>query len=328
MNTGTLRNPRFASLLLEHPVLWLSVFVFLAVLPLRPEIASATNLELLLLSMTLLLVPAIGQTFVLITGGIDLSLPAVMSLSSVIGASIMAEGSPLAGSPVAIPTAILAMALVGVIVGALQGAAVAILRMPAFLVSLASLILVGGIAVWYTRSERISLPEEFVEIWYGRWLGVPVPIFLVTALVIVSHVILTHTVTGHRLYAIGHSLPTSRISGVPIIRTTMFAYMISGLCAAFASLLFSARLYTGSPQLVENEVLLDCIGAAVIGGTSLFGGKGRISGTVMGVVFMALVGNCLNMLGLRYWHVILIKGIVILLAALLDSLRNRLYTSD
>ena len=91
-------------------------------------------------------------------------------------------------------------------------------------------------------------------------------------------------------------------------------------------MLYTARLYTGSPQLVENEVLLDCIGAAVIGGTSLFGGRGRISGTLLGALFIALLGNSLNMLGLRYWHVIMVKGSVILLAAMLDVVRTRLHS--
>ena len=220
------------------------------------------------------------------------------------------------------------MALLGLLIGAAQGAAVAVLKMPAFLVTLASLILVGGLAVWYTQSERIPVPADFVGIWYGRWLGIPCPVWLVGALAIVAHGVLACTATGRRLYAVGHSLPTSRVSGVPVVRITVLAYMASGLCAAIASILYTARLYTGSPQLVENEVLLDCIGAAVIGGTSLFGGKRRITGTVMGVLFMALVGNSLNMLGLRYWHVIMVKGGVILLAALLDALRNRFSSGD
>jgi ribose/xylose/arabinose/galactoside ABC-type transport system permease subunit len=328
VNTDSIRTSWTVSMLLEHPVLWLSLALFLIVLPVRPEMASGANLEILLLSMTLLLVLAIGQTFVLITAGIDLSLPAVMSLASVVGASIMAESSPLAGTPAAVPLAIAAMALLGLLIGALQGTAVAVGRMPAFLVSLASLILVGGVAVWYTHSERVPVPAGFVAIWYGRWLGIPCPVLLVGTLAIVAHAILAYTVTGRWLYAIGHSLPTSLVSGVPVVRVTVFAYMASGLCAAIASMLYTARLYTGSPQLVENEVLLDCIGAAVIGGTSLFGGKGKITGTVMGVLFMALVGNSLNMLGLRYWHVITVKGGVILLAALLDALRNRFLSGD
>jgi ribose/xylose/arabinose/galactoside ABC-type transport system permease subunit len=138
-----------------------------------------------------------------------------------------------------------------------------------------------------------------------------------------AHIVLLRTVMGRRLYAVGQNPRAALISGVPVVRTIVGAYTFSGFCAAVASIFYTARLHTGSPTLVENEVLLDCIGAAVIGGTSLFGGKGRVPGILLGVFFMALVGNSLNMLGLRYWHVIMVKGGVILLAAFLDALRTR-----
>jgi len=160
--------------LLEQPVLVMSGLLFLALLPLRPEMASWANLEVLLLSMTLLLVLSIGQGFVLITGGIDLSIPALMSLASVVGASMIAEEGRWAGTTAAVPAAVLVMLLLGIAIGALQGAAVAVLKMPALLVSLASLIALGGAAVWYTHSQRITVPPGFVDIWYGRlsWFSV------------------------------------------------------------------------------------------------------------------------------------------------------------
>ena len=127
--------------------------------------------------------------------------------------------------------------------------------------------------------------------------------------------------SARRIYAIGHSLPTSVVSGVPVTRTFVIAYATSGLCDAIAAVFYTARLYTGSPQLVQNEMLMDCIGAAVISGTSLFGGRGTIAGIALGVMFLGRGQNSLNLLGLRYWHVIMVKGGVILLAALLDSIR-------
>jgi ribose/xylose/arabinose/galactoside ABC-type transport system permease subunit len=311
------------SVLLQQPVLVLSAVHFLVVLPLRPEMASWSNLELLILSAALLLTLAVGQTFVLVTGGIDLSMPAVMSLASVVGGLVMAAIEPTAGSGIAVILGVTSMLAVGLLVGLCQGLAVSVLKMPAFLVSLASLQLLGGLAVWCTQSGRIAMPAPFVEIWYGRLVGIPVPLWLVAVLAVAGHLVLSRTLTGMRLYAIGHNLAAAVISGVPTVRTTCFAYMASSFCAAAGAIFYSARLYTGSPQLLENEVLLDCIGAAVIGGVSLFGGKGHIPGVVLGALFIALVGNSLNMLGLRYWHVIMIKGGVILLAALLDAARMR-----
>ena len=314
---------RLGGLLLELPVLWLSLFVFLTVLPVRPELASAANLELLLLSTALLAVLAMGQTFVLITAGIDLSVPAVMSLASVVGTAALTAAAPTLGDWPAVLIAVAVMLLLGVAIGSLQGLAVGWGKMPAFLVTLASLIGISGLAVWWTQSDRIAVSDQFVEIWYGRPAGVRLPLIWVGSLAIVAHFVLAHTVTGRRLYALGHSAAASLISGVPVVRVTVMAYAVSGFCAAAASVLYTARLYTGSPQLVENEVLLDCIGAAVIGGTSLFGGRGRIGGTLLGALFIALLGNSLNMLGLRYWHVIMVKGSVILLAAMLDVVRTR-----
>jgi ribose/xylose/arabinose/galactoside ABC-type transport system permease subunit len=245
-----------------------------------------------------------------------------MSLASVVGASCLVTGSSL-GAGLSVVTAIAAMLVVGLAIGLLHGFAVAYLRMPAFLVTLASLMWVGGVAVWYTESERIPVTEEFIQVWYGRIMGIPVPVWTVATLAVIAHFILNSTVMGKRLYAVGHGLQASLVSGVPIGKTIIFAYMASGLCASIAALFYTARLHTGSPELVENEVLLDCIGAAVIGGTSLFGGKGRVIGILLGAVFISLVGNSLNMLGLRYWHVVMVKGGVILLAAVLDSFQRR-----
>lgn len=314
---------QLSQLFWNAPVLWMSLLLFLSVLPARPEMASIANVELLLLGTALLAVLAIGQTVVLITAGIDLSMPAVISLTSVLGATLATTTSQLLGDGPAVALASMVMVCVGALIGAVHGLAVGVFRMPAFLVTLASLIGLGGTAVWVTQSGRTTVSEQFVELWYGRLMGIPLPLFWASILAVAAYYLLARTVAGRWLYAIGHSPETARISGVPLVGTTVLAYSISGFCAAFASVLYTARLYTGSPQLVENEVLLDCIGAAVIGGTSLFGGRGRITGTLLGAFFIALLGNSLNMIGLRYWHVITVKGLFILLAAILDVARNR-----
>lgn len=314
--------------LLEQPVLVLSAALLLTMLPVRPEVVSAANLEILLLGTAILVPLAIGQSLVLITGGIDLSLPGLMSLASVAGASIMSSAGEATALPGAVPLAMGAMLAIGAAVGLLQGTAVALLKIPPLLASLAMLMILGGLAVWYTQSDRIAVASGFLVLWYGQPLGLPAPVWLSGAVALAAHGLLTRTVFGRRLYAIGHSPTTSIVSGVPVVRTTVAAYTLCGLCGGVAAMLFTARLHTGSPQLVPNEILLDCIGAAVIGGVSLFGGRGAVPGIVLGVLFLTIVGNSLNMLGLRYWHVMMVKGSVILLAALLDSVRARLATTE
>ena len=315
---------RVGRLLLQSPVWWLSLLLFLVVLPARPEMASAANVELLLLSSALLAVLSIGQTFVLITAGIDLSVPAVMSLASVAGAAVLAAIAPSAGDGLAILAAVAVMLSVGVVIGGAarvgrrprQDARVprhaGFIDRPRRSGGLGHAVrthrrvrAVRGNLVWPSRRSPLAAG-------LGRRAGDRRPLRLEP--------------DGDRTAAVrvGAQRRGCAISGVPIIRVTVFAYAVSGFCAGVAAVLYTARLYTGSPQLVENEILLDCIGAAVIGGTSLFGGRGRIGGTLLGAFFIALLGNSLNMLGLRYWHVIMVKGGVILFAAVLDVIRNRL----
>jgi ribose transport system permease protein len=141
-------------------------------------------------------------------------------------------------------------------------------------------------------------------------------------LALFAEVMLSRAVFGRWLYAIGHNAETARVSGVPVEGVLLSAYIACGVFAAAASVLYSARLETGSPVLGQR-ILLDVIGAAVVGGTSLFGGKGRVAWTLFGVLFLTLLDNALNLLGLTHFAIMMVKGAVILLAALLDATRQR-----
>lgn len=290
-----------------------------ALVPWRPELLSPYNLETLALAASLLAVLAIGQSLVMISGGIDLSLPAVISACSVAGAATLGALEPSASGNGGVALALVGMLALGLLIGLLQGLAVAYLKMPPLLVSLSMLMLVGGVTLWATQSNRYAMPESFTKIWYGRPVGIPVPLFVVGALAYAAHYTLQRTLLGRRLFAIGENVVVARIAGLPVERTVASCYAASGGCAALAGAFYSARLHTASPDLVENDVLLDCIAAAVIGGVSLFGGRGRIPGVLAGALFIALVGNGLNLLGLRYWHVLMVKGLMILLAVALDA---------
>jgi len=288
-------------------------------LPWRPEILSLYNLESLALAIALLFVLAMGQSFVMISGGIDLSQPAVISACGVAGAFCFAAPDPSAGAGSSVVLGLTVMLCTGIVVGAAQGLAVAYLRLPPLLVSLATLMVVGGGTLWATQSNRYELPGEFTRIWYARPAGVPIPLLIVAAVAVVAHFALAHTLFGRRLYAVGQNATVARIAGLPVERTIASSYVVCGFCSGLAGVFYSARLYTASAELVENDVLLDCIAAAVIGGVSLSGGKGKVTGVLAGAVFVALVGNALNLLGLRYWHVLIAKGTVILLAVALDA---------
>jgi len=317
---------RFANRLVssESFVLFLCLIAFSAFAPFTSGFASPGNLGNILVACLPLLVLATGQTIVLITAGIDLSVTAVIGLSSIVGALVMGgDAGWLRGNPAAMPVAIAAMLATGVLVGFFNGVCIAWLRMPAFMVTLISMMFFNGLAVWLAKTavnaESIyNLPPAFLAIGHHAWLAATLAV--VTALL--AHLLLARTLLGRWLHAVGHNPRASLISGVPVGGVTVSAYILSGLFAAMASILLTARLETGSPNH-GKALLLDVIGAAVIGGTSLFGGKGKVLWTVYGVLFLALLGNGLNLLNLSDFLITIIKGAVILVAALLDVWRSK-----
>jgi ribose transport system permease protein len=208
---------------------------------------------------------------------------------------------------------------IGLAIGALNGAAVALLRMPPFLVTMAAMMFFGGFAVWLTRSTNVQhLAPGFLAIGKQIWTAALLAVGAAAA----GHLLLRRTLAGEWIYAVGSNAKTARVSGVPVAAVVIAAYAVSGLSGAVGSILYTSRLETGSP-VMGQRILLDVIGSVVIGGTSLFGGKGGIVWTLNGVLFMALLDNSLNLLGLSNFGVLIAKGLLILGAALLDAARSR-----
>ncbi len=290
-----------------------------------PGFLSSGNLSNILVGALPLLVLATGQTLVLVTGGIDLSVTAIVGLSSLVGALVMGgELGWMRGSPMAMPVGVAAMLGTGVAVGFLNGFCVARLRMPAFMVTLVATMTFGGFAVWIAKqaagTESIyGLPASFLVL--GGRPAVAACLAILAA--VAAHLLLGRTLLGRWFHAVGHNPRAALISGVPVDRVTVAAYVVSGLFAALASVLITARLETGSPNH-GKALLLDVIGAAVIGGTSLSGGRGKVAWTVHGVLFLALLGNGMDLLNVSDFLVTIAKGAVILVAALLDVGRRRL----
>ncbi len=211
------------------------------------------------------------------------------------------------------------------------------------MVTLVTSTFFAAFALWLTQSRNISgLPEAFtnlgkgdiISIYLGPKLNATIPrrellplinypFMIAVGLAIVAQFILSRTVFGRRMFSIGTNRRASAISGIPNQRVIISVYMFSGFCAAVASILYSARLLFGLPSLGGGNLLLDVIGAAVIGGTSLFGGKGSIRGTFFGVAFFVLLLNILNAMRLSPFIIDAVKGLFILIAALLDIIRTR-----
>ena len=331
-------------LLSEYFVLYLSIAYFLVLWPIIPDIATGDNLGNLISNASPLLTIAIGQTFVLIVAGIDLSQTSVVGLTSIVGAMIMTNklnpdrfsksplwgilisehGSIFRGSSLSVLVAILVMLLLGALVGLINGTAITRFKMPPFMVTLVTQTFFSALAIWLTKSENIIwLPTAFIDIGNGSFLGIQYVLVVAVVVTAVAHILLSRTLYGRWFYAIGTNARTALVSGVPEKGTITLAYVFSGLCAAIASVLYSSQLQSGSPALGQN-ILLDVIGATVIGGTSLFGGKGKVLWTIFGVVFFILLDNSLNLLSLSDYTVTIVKGAVILVAALLNVTRVKL----
>lgn len=325
-------------------VLLLTLIYFLVLLPFIPTVGTPENLGNILSNLWPLLAVAVGQTFVLVVAGIDLSQTATVALTSVIGAAVMTSatnpvlfsksplwgwfltenGGPLAGSPIGVWVGILAMLLVGSLVGLVNGLSVTKLRMPPFMVTLVTTTFFSALAIWLTKSENIiNLPGAYLTVGQGAWGPLSWALLISGGLALLAHWVLSSTVLGRWMYAVGTNLTAARVSGLPTDRIVILAYVFSGFCAAVASVLYSARLEGGRPTL-GSTILLDVIGAVVIGGTSLFGGKGKVLWTLFGVLFFVLLSNSLNLLNLDFYTVNIVKGAAIMLAAGLDVVRTRL----
>jgi ribose/xylose/arabinose/galactoside ABC-type transport system permease subunit len=303
----------------EYFVLYLSAAYLVLGWAVIPGALSSDNLANIFSNLLPLLVVAIGETCVLIGAGIDLSVTSIIGLASIGGGLVMsADGGALAGSPCAAVAGVAVMLAVGLGLGAVNGLAITLLEMPPFMVTLTTMMGAGGVAIWLTRSRNLyHLPKAF-----DRIAEMPWPLAIVLAVAVAAHFVLERGLPGRWLYAVGHNLRAALASGVPVRGVIVASYAVSGLCAAIGSILYTARLETASPVLGQR-LLLDVIAAVVIGGTSLFGGRGRVLWTVFGALLITVIDNSLSLLGLSNFMVLMVKGMVVLLAAILDAARRR-----
>lgn len=281
-----------------------------------PNFLSLNNIINVLEQLTTIGMLCLGMTFILIIGGIDLSMPAVLMAAIIPGALFMSkDGNVLIG--------ILIIFGVGIIFGMINGAAVAKAKMIPFIVTLSTQIIANGFAVMVTNSKSVfGLPDTFLFL--GIKIGaVPVSIPIFFAVAVISHIILAKTKYGRIFYMIGQNEETARISG---IRTDLYifcAYIIASIYACMAGILLAARTNMAGATMVGNTMLTDTISAAVIGGASLAGGKGNILGSVLGALFITVISNFINLMGYSYYVGLIIKGVLIVLIIALDCLRNR-----
>lgn len=258
-------------------------------------------------------VVAVGMTFVVLSGGIDLSVGSLVALSGVVMASRLMAGWPL-------PLAILAGLLTGALAGLLSGVLISRGKLPPFIATLGMMSVARGAALVFTEGRPISgFSESLRELSTGRVLSVPVPVLLTILLYALAAVALNRTRFGRYVYAIGGNEEATRLSGVAVGFHKTLVYVLSGATAGFASVLLTARLNSAQP-IAGMMYELDAIAAVVIGGTSLTGGAGTLGGTLIGALTMGVLRNGLNLLGISSFLQQIVIGMVIIVAVLVDSL--------
>ncbi|TCD15277.1 ABC transporter permease [Oricola cellulosilytica] len=300
---------------LESFIVLLVLAAAMAVL--SPFFLSVSNFLNILLATSTIGVLAIAATFVISSGGLDLSLGSVMGLSGVVGAYIAVNlGAP---SPFGVGACILA----GAIAGYINGQIVTRAFVPAFIVTLGMLGIARGLALVISGGRVIyGLPEYLLFLGQGRPFGIPVPVIIFVITALVAHFVLAYTRFGRHTLALGDSEGAARAAGIRVERQRRILYTISGGLAGLAGMIFMARINSGDPTAGLNYELT-AITAAIIGGTNLFGGRGSILGTMIGALIMGVLQNGLNLLAVQSYYQQMAIGAVLILAVFIDQYQVR-----
>jgi ribose/xylose/arabinose/galactoside ABC-type transport system permease subunit len=279
---------------------------------LSPHFLTVSNLMNVLEQTSINAVIAVGMTFVILSGGIDLSVGSLVALSGVALAAALQAGAPL-------PVALLAGLATGAAAGLVNGLLITRGKLPAFIATLGMMSVARGLTLFVTDGRPISGFEAgFRTLATGRVFGIPASVLLAGALYIGAHLVLTRTRFGLYVYAIGGNEEATRLSGVGVRFHKTMVYVLAGAMSAVAAVILTARLNSAQP-IAGMMYELDAIAATVIGGTSLLGGSGTIGGTLIGALIMGVLRNGLNLLGISSFLQQVVIGLVIIAAVLVDS---------
>lgn len=283
----------------------------------RPDVfLTFVNVKNILYQVSILAIIAGAQTLVMVVGDFDLSVAAISSLSGATAGALMIGGAP-------IPVAILVALLVGFAVGAINGVLVAYIGLSAFVATLATMTSVVGVAFLVTEGTTLfNFPAEFNELGQGRFLNIPLPVYIAIVLSVLLWLVLRFTTLGRRWYATGGNAEVSRLSGVNVRAARLLAFTLAGGVSALGGILLAARL--GSASAIQGEDnLLFSVAAVFLGMTVIRSGAANLGGTMIGVAIIGVMSNGLNILGVNAYVQQVITGLIIIAAVMLSALRTR-----
>jgi len=280
-----------------------------------PNFLSEMNLSAILYQYSIIGLLALGQLLVVLTAGIDLSQGALLALTSITTALVMVKHGPVLGT--------LAGLTLPTCVGVMSGLLVSRLRMPSFLVTLGTMGVARGMAMQIANARPVPIHHEaFIAFGSGTFLHIPISAFVWVVACVAVHFFLTRRAFGRHVYAVGSSEESSRLSGVKVAAVKLTVYVLSAFLCAVGGVIWTSRLGSGSPVGGQNYEL-ESIAAVVVGGASLFGGKGRVDGVFAGVLIFGVINSVLNLSGISPFWQGMIKGAVVLLAVALTQIRAR-----
>ncbi|RHW32805.1 ribose ABC transporter permease [Neobacillus notoginsengisoli] len=284
---------------------------------LSPHFLETYNLGNIGRQTSINLIIAIGMTYVIISGGIDLSVGSMLAVVSVVVASLMKNHG------LDIFTSILVGVVIGSFLGLINGLIISNIKIPPFIATLGMMTIARGIAFVYTDAYPISgFSSKFTFLGQGSIFGIPVPIIITIIAVAIGIFVLNNTIIGNHIFGLGNNEESARLAGINIKKTQLFIYTFCGFMTAISAVIVTSRLDSGQPNIgVSYE--LDAIAAVVLGGTSLSGGKGSIFGTVLGALIIGVLNNGMNLLSVSPYFQLIVKGLVILLAVGLNTIRER-----
>lgn len=294
------------------------IILFVVLSFISPVFLTANNLITLLLQISINMFLALGMTYVIILGGIDLSVGAIVAMTGTITVGLMVN------SDMPVVLAILIGLALGTLLGVMNGFIISRFVLPPFIVTLATMYIGKGIAYIYSGGRSLRVTDEaFTKLGMTRLFDViPISIVYMVIFIIIFSIVLTKTRFGTNIYAMGGNREAARLSGIPIKRVEVLVYTISGFMSAFAGIVLAARMYSGQPSVGQGYEL-DAIAACVLGGISMAGGKGRISGTVFGAIVIGVVSNGLNLMGVTSFWQLLVMGLIIMVAVIIDSMKGK-----
>lgn len=288
-----------------------------------PTFLTRQNLVNVATQIVVISIIAIGMTMVIITGGIDLSVGSLIALSASIAAAIIHHAAGNGPSTEVATTVVVGACAVGILAsgcfGFFSGAVTACFKVPSFIVTLAVMMMVRGYAFKSVGGEaKGSLPDAFTTLGHGDWMGIPISVVLMAVLYYIAWFVMTQTIFGRNVYALGGNAEAARLSGVPTKRITITVFTICGLLAGLGGIVLASELASGDPK-TGTFYELYVIAAVVVGGTSLMGGQGKILGTLIGAFIIGVIRNGMNLNGVDPFNQMIVFGWIILLAVLAEK---------